>query len=227
MCGRFTMHHKTEDLAERFRIKKVLFPLQENFNVAPTQQVALVRSGESEVRELVPARWGLIPHYAKHQEKPPRLINARAEGLLASRVFRPSLIQRRCLIPGDGFFEWAPAKAGQPKQPWYFSLGGDLFGLAGLWEEWLDAAGKPVLTCTIITTTPNSLVQPLHNRMPVMLRPEDEARWLDPELQDPKELVQLLQPYPADLMTAFPVSTTVNSTRSNSPECIVPLDSSG
>ena len=187
------------------------------YNVAPTQTVAVVveRQAEDGTRErtVEAMRWGLVPFWSKDATGAARMINARSETIAEKPAFKGLLKRRRCIIPADGFYEWKadPAGAKLPKQPFHFHLATDeIYGFAGLWDTWTPKDGSPMMSsCTIITTAPNPLVAPVHDRMPVILRPEDEGEWLGPE-GDILPLLATLDTYPADLMAAVPVSTSVN-----------------
>jgi len=164
----------------------------------------------------------LIPSWAKDPVIGSRMINARAESLAEKPSFRSAFRRRRCLVLADGFYEWR--KDGARKTPMYIKLAsGRPFAFAGLWENWFSPDGSNILSCTIITTQPNTLMEPIHNRMPVILPPEAYPVWLSPSEQDPARLSALLSPYPPAQMTAFPVSTLVNSPANDSPGCIIPL----
>ena len=163
--------------------------------------------------------WGLVPYHAKDAAKP--IINARAETLAQRPAFRGLLPRRRCLVPADGFYEWR--REGRFRTPMRFTLrDGQPFAFAGLWDRWLQPDGTPLYSFTIVTTNPNSVLEPVHNRMPVILLPEDEAGWLDPATTDPAALSPLLNPFPAELMEGYCVSRAVNSPVNDSPECIAP-----
>ncbi len=194
------------------------------FNLAPTQQALAIREpGDGGGRSLIPLRWGLIPSWARDPAIGNRLINARAETLAAKPAFKAAFQRRRCLVPADGFYEWQ--KVGRGKQPWFLRLkDGGVFAFAGLWERWSDSAHGAVESFTIITTTPNELLEPIHNRMPVILPPERYDQWLDPAGCDMDRLAALLRPYPAGAMTAYSVSTYVNSPAHEGPECVRPLE---
>lgn len=213
MCGRFTITDPRQ-LALRFDLAE-LAELPARFNVAPTQPVPVVVMG----RRLVMARWGLVPSWAEDPKVGSRMINARAESLEARPAFRDALGARRCLVLADGFFEWK--KEGRLRRPFYLHLAsGAPFAFAGLWDEWRGPDGQRVLTCTVVTTDPNALVAPIHDRMPAILLPDAEARWLDASVQDLADLAEVLQPYPSHLMEAFEVSSTVNSPAHDVPECV-------
>lgn len=221
MCGRFVLIAPGEMLAEQFNAAET--PVQApRYNIAPTQPVAAVRlSPQSSEREFTFFRWGLIPSWAKDMKMGARMINARSETVAEKPAFRAAFKRRRCLIPADGFYEWQKLNGG--KQPMYIhALDGRPFAFAGLWEIWHAADGGMLETCTILTTTPNELMAPIHNRMPVIIEPEDYDMWLDPGPR-PEDARHLFRPYPADKMVAYPVSTTVNSPRNETPSCIAPL----
>lgn len=217
MCGRYTLTSGGEAVAQQFQLAETP-QLAPRYNIAPTQPVAVVR-GPAGGRELALLRWGLIPSWAKDLSVGARMINARAETAADKPAFRSAMRQRRCLILADGFYEWQALPGG--KQPFYFQLAErGPFALAGLWEQWRGPDGAPVQSCTILTTEANDLLRPLHDRMPVILRPADYHTWLDPKLQDPGALQALLAAYPAELMTARPVSKAVNKVGNDGPELI-------
>lgn len=219
MCGRFSITDPRQ-LALRFDLA-ALAELPPRFNVAPTQPVPTLvpGSGEPAGRVLVLARWGLIPSWAKDPAVASRMINARAESLETKPAFREALHARRCLVLADGFFEWK--KEGRERRPFYLHLAsGEPFAFAGLWDEWRAPSGERVRTCTIVTTDANALVEPIHDRMPAILLPDAEARWLDAGVQDLADLVDLLQPYPSHRMEAFEVSSLVNKPAHDEPACV-------
>lgn len=188
------------------------------YNVAPTQNVTAIRQLAGGPRQLVFLHWGLVPSWADDPTIGNRMINARAETLATKPAFRKAFRQRRCLIPSDGFYEWQ--KQGREKQPYYITLAdGGLFALAGLWEHW-EHNGLAIESCTIVTTAANSLVAPLHERMPVILPADAYALWLDPSVEDVDCLQPLLRPYPAEAMRTRAVSTLVNSPRNDSPDLL-------
>jgi putative SOS response-associated peptidase YedK len=219
MCGRFTLTLDETHLAERFNFEASEVSVQPSYNIAPGQQVLAVR--RQETLQAVYLRWGLIPSWAKEARIGQRLINARSETVAEKPSFRAALRRRRCLIPADGFFEWQPA--GASKIPMYIRRRDQQpFAFAGLWDTWQAPDGSALSTCTILTTEANTLVQPIHHRMPVILAPEAEAVWLDPQLHDAAHLLPVLVPYPAECMEAYAVSTLVNVPRHNTPACIAP-----
>lgn len=222
MCGRFTLHHDTEAVAERFQVQETLVAPPPRYNIAPTQPVAVVIQSDG-TRRLDGFRWGLVPFWAKDDTIGNRLINARAETLREKPSFKHAIERRRCLIPADGFYEWKRL-SDRRKEPMHIRRAdGDLFAFAGLWEEWKDPeSGQPLRTCTIITVPPNPLLSTIHDRMPAMLRPEDEALWLDTPGVAKEEALLLLQPYPDMAMEAYPVSRAVNTPAVDDPICIEP-----
>jgi putative SOS response-associated peptidase YedK len=222
MCGRFTLNQLSARLSQVFHVEPVP-DLAAEYNIAPTQLVATVlQNPESEKREFKQLHWGLIPSWAKDARMGAKLINARAETAAEKPAFRSAFKHRRCLVVADGFYEWQQQQG--KKQPFYFRLpDGQPFGFAGLWEKWRTPAKEEIISCTILTTAANELLQPIHERMPVILEPEDYDLWLDSQVQTPQTLQQLLRPYPASAMTAYPVSTLVNNSQYNSPQCIIPL----
>lgn len=221
MCGRFTLATDSAELQQAF--PEVQFPAEgrPRFNVAPSQPVlALPNDGKLSADYFL---WGLIPTWAKDPSIGSKLINARAETLGEKPSFRGSYKYKRCLVFADGFYEWKTEAGSKTKTPHFIHLESGLpFAFAGLWDEWHAPDGSQIKTCTIITTEPNELMSKLHNRMPVILPPSAYAQWLDPTPQKPETLQNLLVPYPTHLMTAYPVSTLVNSPNNDRPECLVP-----
>jgi putative SOS response-associated peptidase YedK len=230
MCGRFTLHTEQEMLSGRFEVDLTGIPdLAPRYNVAPTQPVLAVRAGKERPREAGWLRWGLVPHWAKDLKKLPQLINARVETVDSKPSFRTSFERQRCLILADGFYEWkaGPGKRG-PKTPYFISLlDGEPFAMAGLWATWTppeSEGGSPIISCTIITAPANTALEKLHDRMPVILRPEHEAAWLDPGRREPAELRGLLEPVDAAALRMHTVSRDVNSPRNDSPALIRPAE---
>jgi putative SOS response-associated peptidase YedK len=221
MCGRFTLTVDPADLHDSF--PEFTFPAQivPRFNIAPTQPVlVLPNDATNEANFFV---WGLIPSWAKEPTIGSRLINARAETLSEKLSFRSAYKYHRCLIFADGFFEWQARPGSTTKLPHLIRLkSGKPFTFAGLWEHWQSPDGSEVMSATIITTTPNALLAPIHNRMPVILPGNAYVQWLDPLPRSPTDLNGLLVSYPPEEMEAFPVSTLVNSPANDSPEVLVP-----
>jgi putative SOS response-associated peptidase YedK len=226
MCGRFTNKAKPEQIKKEFKIgNKNPNLYQPRYNIAPSQMIEVVFEPENE-RILSPLKWGLVPHWAKDAEIGNRMINARAETLTEKPSFREAFKSRRCIIPASGFYEWQKKSTGA-KQPFYFYLKDkEVFGFAGLWEEWIDKqTGEALETCTIITTEANEVLKPAHERMPVILKPEVYDDWLDEKMKDERKMEELLIPYPAGEMTSHAVSKSVNIPDSDSDELIRPLNS--
>ena len=223
MCGRFSQVQIAELDREVFKLLSVP-PLEPRYNLAPTQDAAVIReSAKSGQRVLRLLRWGLIPYWAKDPTIGNRMINARSETLLEKPAFESAFRHRRCLVPADGFYEWQ--KTGGKKQPYYLRMeDGHIFAFAALWERWQDEGHRPIETFTVITTEPNTLVEPIHNRMPVILARDRYDEWLNPHNNDTAELSDLLTPYPAVAMTAYPVSTFVNSPQNEGAECVSPIE---
>ena len=224
MCGRYTLAMSHPELEARFDFRTSDFSWVPRYNIAPTQSVvAVLNNGERHAGLL---RWGLVPYGAKDLRVGNRMINARAETITRPGVFLKSFKQRRCLIIADGFYEWK--KEGRNRLPLYIRLASeDAFAFAGLWAAWESPEGEWVRSCTIITTSPNSFMGPIHDRMPVILTRGAEDIWMDRDLEDAAELRELLVPYPSAEMTAYPVSTVVNSPKNDVPECIAPVSISG
>lgn len=222
MCGRFSLGTPATTLAAQFELFEVP-AWAPRYNIAPTQQAPTVlRAPSHPDRQFRPYRWGLIPSWAKDPGIGSQMINARAETVATKPAFRRAFRERRCLILADGFYEWQAR--GRHKQPLFVRLAnGRPFAFAGLWERWGGPDGTALDSCAIVTTTANDLLRPLHDRMPVILAPKDYDLWLDPSLQDVECLLPLLRPYPAEEMTAYPVSTRVNNPAHDAPDCIDPL----
>ena len=223
MCGRYILG-RVEDLSERFQLRDLNLALKPTFNAAPTQQLPVILPGSDGSWNAQLMRWGLLPRWKPRDGgRAPEPINARAETLDERPMFRPLIGRRRCIVPATGFYEWPTTAHG--KQPVVLRpTDQELFGFAGLWDETTGPDGEPVRSFTIVTGTPNALVAPIHNRMAVILDPDDESAWLDPDVTDWPEVEQLLRPYPADRMECFPVSKSVNNTRNNDPSLIQRID---
>jgi putative SOS response-associated peptidase YedK len=216
MCGRFTLTVDIATVARAFQVEPTL-QTEPRYNVAPTQQVVTVLCDET--KHLALLRWGLIPSWAKDESIGNKMINARAETLAEKPSFKRLLTSKRCLVVADGFYEWK--KEGRSKTPMYFTLKSkEPFAFAGLWDTWHSPDGEPIRTCTLITTQPNDLVSPVHDRMPAILTPDLREEWLDPKLRDHEQLLSFLKAYPAEEMTVRPVSRLVNSPQSEGAELI-------
>jgi putative SOS response-associated peptidase YedK len=221
MCGRYTLTSKGDELALLFDLRELPL-LPPRYNTAPTQEAAVVRvlepGGE---RRLDPLKWGLIPYWAKEASIGNRLINARAESVAEKPAYRFSFKKKRCLVAADGFYEWK--KEGKAKQPYLIHRkDGKPFAFAGLWSTWKDPerAGALVETFTILTTDANDLLRPLHDRMPVIVDPENFDLWLDPKQEDAAVLQPLLVPHAVEGFEAFPVSRLVNSPANEVAGCV-------
>lgn len=217
MCGRYTLYHHEEDLDALFGVAG-LAP-EARFNIAPSQDVPIVTQRADGAREVLTARWGLVPHWVKDLESfKANLFNARAEGAADKPSFRDAVRRSRCLIPASGFYEWATV--GGAKRPHYLSRrDGRPLALAGLWSVWRKG-DLPLLSCTILTTRPNAVVRPLHDRMPVILDPNEFDPWLDPDRQDAGEALERCDPYDDDALQAYPVNRAVGNPRVDGPELI-------
>ncbi len=223
MCGRFTRSTDKDDLQSRFGfINPSNIPLVPRFNIAPTQNSPTVIVKEDQ-RELTMMRWGLIPPWAKDMSIGYKMINARGETLTQKSSFKRPFKERRCLVLTDGFYEWKKTEK-KNKIPHHFVLKSrGPFAFAGLWDEWKKPDGDKLLSFTIITTMANELMGTIHDRMPVILHQNDEAKWLDPQFKDTDKLTELLKPFPSDLMEAYEVSTIVNSPKNEVEDCIKPI----
>ncbi|WP_047865480.1 SOS response-associated peptidase [Rubrobacter aplysinae] len=225
MCGRFTLTTPTGRLVDQFELTGELPELTPSYNIAPAQKIAAVAANAEGERRLGKLQWGLVPRWSRDPEIGSRMINARAETVAEKNSFKSAFKKRRCLIPADGFYEWARNEAGSgPKQPYYMRLeDGTPYAFAGLWESWESEDGRKIHSTTIITTEANELMSGIHHRMPVILAPESYATWLDTSIQEPGELMPLLSPYPSEQMEAYPVSTHINKPANDDPACVEPV----
>ncbi len=221
MCGRFAL---TIDPAEsKGAFEDFNFPnkFAPRFNIAPTQPVLTIpNDGKSQSNFFI---WGLIPSWTKDPSIGNQLINARGETLTEKPAFRGGYKYKRCLILANGFYEWKSKPGTKAKTPYFIHLkNGDVFAFAGLWDEWHSSDGSTIRSCTIITTTPNELMSTIHNRMPAILQSSDYADWLDTKPRTPESLIHFIQPFSAEFMDAYPVSTLANSPANDRAECIAP-----
>jgi putative SOS response-associated peptidase YedK len=224
MCGRFARKSDPRKLAKEFRVAEAP-EAESSYNVAPTHNILAVRQND-DGREMTFLKWGLVPSWAKDASIGAKLINARAETVEEKPSFRDAFRRRRCIVPADGFYEWK--REGDRKQPFFFRLKDERpFGFAGLWERWEGQDGQVINSCTIMTTEANGVLRPVHDRMPVILHPEDYEMWLEAGERERRLLKELMRPYPDEEMTGHPVSPAVNSTRGRGPELIseAPLNS--
>jgi putative SOS response-associated peptidase YedK len=221
MCGRFTLTVDAHQIREAFPWISVPENVQPRYNIAPSQPIAVVPNDRN--NELDYFVWGLIPSWAKDPNIGNRMINARGETVEEKPSFRAAFRRRRCLILADGFYEWKKEEEQKAKTPFYIRMKNNKpFAFAGLWENWHAPDGSNILSCTIITTQPNELLQEIHNRMPVILPEREYKTWLQPDEALVTELKPLLIPYPSEEMTAYPVSRLVNNPANESPSCIQP-----
>jgi putative SOS response-associated peptidase YedK len=222
MCGRYSLHTNPEVIALYFQLG-ILPELKPRYNITPSTPVLVVRQGTEKGRTADLYRWGLIPGWAKDPSIGNKLANARGETVAEKPSFRSAFKRGRCLIPASGFYEWKKIAGG--KQPYYVHpRGAPLFAFAGLTERWNGPDG-PVHSCAIITTDANELMRGIHDRMPVILAPEDHDTWLDPANQAADKLKALLRPCPASFMAAHPVSTRVNTPRNDESALLDPVES--
>jgi putative SOS response-associated peptidase YedK len=230
MCGRYSLTSPLDDLVEVFEVSDVaLVEHKPRYNIAPTQEAPTLVLGPAGMR-LGSLRWGLVPFWADDPRIGNRMINARSESVATMPAFRESFRDRRCLVPADGFFEWMAGegarqdKKGKPRKDPYWIHRPDQrpFTFAGLWARWRSPAGERLQTFTILTTRANARLRPLHDRMPVVIHPEDRRVWLSPDTE-PAALAALLAPAPDALFEAWPVSRLVNSPEVDEPICVLPL----
>ncbi|MCB1778124.1 MAG: SOS response-associated peptidase [Candidatus Competibacteraceae bacterium] len=222
MCGRFIQCMAGAALAERFNLP-AMPDLTPRYNIAPNQFVLAIRATEPGPWEAVFLRWGLVPAWSPEPRTTYSTINARAETVADKPTYRQAFRQRRCLIPAAGFYEWR--KVGSRKQPYCIAPADDaLLIFAGLWERW-ERDGQVLESCTILVTQANARIAPIHDRMPVILDPEGEARWLDPTITEPARLRSLLVPCPMERVRVWPVGMAVNNARHEGPELMTPLAS--
>jgi putative SOS response-associated peptidase YedK len=222
MCGRYTLIASPVQIKDFFGLEEVP-EFAPRYNVAPSQEVPIVRLDEKGTRRLVQVRWGLIPSWAEDASIGYKLINARSETVADKPSFRAAFRQRRCLVPASGFFEWRAN--GKTKQPFYIHQRDGLpLAIAALWERWKAPEGQPVESCTLLTTEANQTLRPLHQRMPVFLAQADHTCWFEPSAK-PADLLPLLRPYSAEELVAYAVSSQVNNPRNEGPRCILPLAS--
>jgi putative SOS response-associated peptidase YedK len=221
MCGRYSLIF-IDDLGNRFRVFNPMIGSRSRFNIAPGSEMPVIVREEK--NELIMMKWGLVPHWTQDIQTAKRPINARAETLSEKPSFYELLKNRRCLVPASGFFEWK--REGKRKIPFYFHLPENpLFAFAGLYDRWTGSDGNCLCTYTIITTEPNELAAKIHNRMPSILLPEHEDRWLSKTLTNAGDLKKLLAPFPAKNMEMYPVSPLVNTPEADDERIIRPLNS--
>lgn len=227
MCGRYSLTRKEAELVERFGIEQMLIErdqMKPRYNIAPTQMVPVVIDQKGE-RVLAEMKWGLIPFWAKDKKGKP-IINARSESIAEKPFFKHAASKKRCLIPSDGFYEWK--KANKEKIPMFIHMADrELFAFAGLWDEWKSPDGEVIRSCTIITTEANDKMSPVHDRMPVIVRPEHEPLWMDSSITDIEKLRPVLQPLENDRLDMYQVSSQVNSPANENPNLVEPVPIQG
>ena len=216
MCGRFALDAPKEELLNQFNLKAVL-DLEPRYNIAPSQQAPIIRIASGLSNRMTLCRWGLIPSWSKDEKIGYKLINARSETVHEKPSFKASFKQRRCLVPATGFFEWKAA--GDRKLPYYITMKGNrLFAMAGLWDMWKSPEGIIIESFTILTTEANGIVNKIHDRMPVIIQPDQYGLWLAPS--EPSAASQFFRPFSPFKMTAWPVSGMVNNPRNDAEGCI-------
>lgn len=222
MCNRYRLTYAKPYLAERFGASGEIEE-RPRYNIAPTQQVITVRIEDGKkTRKFTTMRWGLIPCWAKDMSIGTQTLNARSETVTTKPAFREPILTKRCLIPADGFYEWK--KTGSVKQPYCFEVGeGEVFALAGLWDQWKSLEGQIIESCTVLTTSANCLVAEMHDRMPVIVPPDKYDVWLDPDVNDFNVIRDILRPYDANLMRRYPVSRKLNNSRIDDAESALPV----
>lgn len=222
MCGRFVQIDGGKGMVEHLGIFSDVMDVSPRYNIAPSTSAMVIRHTHHGM-SLALLQWGLIPHWAKDSNMRSRMINARSETAAEKLSFRAAFRQRRCLIPTDGFYEWK--KAGRGKQPHFIRMANQKpFAMAGLWESWSSQGEPPLETFTILTTEPNDLMRPIHNRMPVIINPDHYRKWVDPRMQDTDTLAGMMVPYPETHMEAYPVAPYLNNPRNDSPLCMERYD---
>jgi len=223
VCNRYRLTHSKQYLTERFQVSDEEVEEHPRYNIAPTQPVLIVRKEQDKkIRHFTTMRWGLIPSWAKDMSIGTQTLNARSETVTTKPAFRDAILRKRCLIPSDGFYEWQ--KMGSVKQPYCFEVGeGELFALAGLWDQWETPEGQIIESCSILTTAANSPVADLHDRMPVIVPPDKYDVWLDPDVNDFNVIRDILRPYDANLMRRYPVSTKLNNSKIDGAESASPV----
>jgi putative SOS response-associated peptidase YedK len=225
-CGRYTLHAKSKDLINHYKTTKTPNTIAPSYNVAPGQTMPVVTEKENGEREIEPMRWGLVPAWAKDISIGYKLINARDDSVFEKPMWRSAILKKRCLIPANGFYEWEKplSNSNELKKPYYIHpKQTDIFSFAGVWSIWKDAEGKELKTYSIITTESNEEMRSVHNRMPVILYPEEEAEWLDSSHSAREEVEPFIHPYEDNGLEMFEVSRDVNVTKNNDQKLILPI----
>jgi putative SOS response-associated peptidase YedK len=230
MCGRFVQKAPLGEIQVLFETAGAVPNMPPRYNAAPTDNLAVVRfNPQTRTRALDLLRWGLVPLWAKDPSFGPKCINARRETVATNKIFRDAFQRRRCLIPADAFYEWRkpadPADKKAKPQPYALvPASGGIFAFAGLWERWKTPTDGSILrSFTIVTGQPNALAAPIHDRMPVILPPEAWPVWLGETEASPEELLDLLLPYPAELMRVYPIDSAIGNVRNDEPTLLDPL----
>lgn len=220
MCGRFTLHTPESRIREAFHLAQTApLGLTPRYNIAPSQPVPIIRDTDVG-REMVLAKWGLVPHWSKEPRTKYSTINARIETVAEKPVYRTPFKHRRCLIPADGFYEWRVVD--DHKVPHYIRMrDGEVFALAGLWDRW-DGDGEHLESCSLIVMPANEIMKPLHERMPAIIAPAHYDLWLDARVTDKAELMGYLNSAPSSQLTFYPISPRVNSPKHDDDRCIQP-----
>ncbi len=223
MCGRYRLSKRKQAIEEYFETANEV-EWEPRYNIAPSQMVGIIRQDAMKpARYFSLVRWGLIPSWSNDARAGYKMINARSETVADKLVFGEPFRRRRCLVPADGFYEWV--RGARAKQPFHFGMQDDsLFVFAGVWDRWTDATGQMVESCSILTTTPNPLIADVHDRMPVILNPENYELWLDPGFRNTMALGELLRPFDAKLMKRYPVSARINSVSNDDAECVAAVN---
>jgi len=224
MCGRYRLSRRKQLVEEYFGAVSDEYEWSPRYNVAPSQPILTIRRDAREpVRKLSTMRWGLIPSWSNDPSIGYRTINARSETVATTASFREPFKSQRCLVPADGFYE--RKREGKIKQPHCFEVNsGELFAFAGLWDRWRNPQGELIESCTILTTTPNSLLADIHDRMPVILSPENHDLWLDPCLSNTSSVSEMLKSFDPRSMRRYQVSTRVNNVQNDDADCAKPFE---
>ncbi|MDI6401860.1 SOS response-associated peptidase [Balneolaceae bacterium ANBcel3] len=222
MCGRFTLYSDKKEIEQHFHVSFTDdVPYEPGYNIAPGSIQPVILTKGTRDRVVEPLVWGYIPSFAKDKQAQSPLINARSETIHEKPSFRQSFQRRRCIIPSNGFFEWK--EVGSKKVPFYIRLLEEpLFGMAGIFDTYTNDRGKELTTFAILTTSANDLIEPLHHRMPVLLRPSDYDVWLDPVTKEQDRLPALFKPHPTPGMSLYRVNEEVNNPSNNTPDLIQP-----
>ncbi|WP_287372483.1 SOS response-associated peptidase [Prosthecochloris sp.] len=221
MCGRFVLFIPLAEIAREFDIEQLTFEFGPDYNIAPSREVPLVVRDTD--KRLILSRWGFVPVWAADPSIGNKMINARAETVAEKPAFKKAITSQRCIVPASGFYEWRKTEG--KKQPVYIKLkSGRVMAMAGIYNTWMSPSGETVNTFAIITTQPNELVKEIHNRMPVLLHPDQYEEWLQTGKLSPAALDNIFKPYPPEELEGYDVSPKVNSPANNSPDNIEPLE---